>query len=575
MSLLVPAIAAKKRVVYATATNTLLDQLRLKDIPLLQSAGFSFKAVTVKGRSRYVCNIKADQEDIIRPAELVAWTKTTRTGDLADAPGDPSPEVIAGLVAGEDECAGKKCDAYWKCHYYAARESAPGADVVLTNHAVLAQHMATGRILPDDVQVIIVDEAHKFEATVRDSLKEEISLHAGQRALKLTQALGLPALDGATLQVRQAGNLFFKNLRHVLARRAEEGERTVVIDPEKLGAELPKLAEQYRAAVDLVMKRLEAFSNTEQCREAWAEVRSGLAALWSEDANIVCWAELGGETVTAYSAPVSVASYIRSRLSQHVVIYASATLATASGEDAFLWAREALGLQSPLELQVDSPFDYRRQLLYYLPEIELEEGWEKNPAVYARCIAPHIVELLDATEGRAFVLFTSYKELRATRRLVDCRWPIACQGDAPPKQLMEWFRRTRGAVLFATGAFWEGVDQPGQELSCVILVRIPFSPPSDPVAIGRARALGRKAFYLDSVPRATQTFKQGVGRLIRSEGDKGIIGAFDQRLKTKNYGQLILEALPGKPLPGYNTLKQSSLKHLSKFLHPDTRQEAA
>lgn len=572
LGLLVPAIASGKRIVYATATRALQDQLRKHDLPLLEkSLGIPFTWAVLKGRRNYACMVKAGNEDLIRPQELLAWLDATKTGDLGELDFDLPAEVRAGLVAEDGECPGRGCELAGECFYYGAREAAMAARVIVTNHAVLAQHFTSGRRLLPEFDVLIVDEAHRLEATIREALRHELHARDARKALAATMQLGIPELDGPVLAVREHAN-FYRDLRHWVAGQLKEDETCLTLNPDKLEPTIRQAAESYTGAIGALCGALAGYSCTEGLVEEWGKIRQALGAMTAERANRVVWAELeGGDSVTVYAAPVCVGPWLRSTLSGVVPIFASATLAAGAGDEAFRFTREQLGLTDPLELQVDSPFDYARQALYYLPHIEPAEGWERQPALYAQAIAPEIEKILWATSGRAFVLFTSYAVLKAARRVVNTGLPTRSQGDGSPRELLDWFRATKGAVLFATGAFWEGVDVPGQALSCVILDKIPFTSPSDPVASARAAQMGRSAFWQDSVPRAIMTIKQGLGRLIRREGDRGLLCILDPRLRTKAYGRNILEALPGKPLPGYNTLSAASLPHVGKFLRPDTR----
>lgn len=605
---LVPAIAwaeaTGERVVVGTATLALQDQLRQKDLPFLERyLGIDFSWAVLKGRTNYACRQKLDEEtpplDFPREwDEILAWLKKTRTGDIGELSFDLKRKdytpLRAALCIDEDDCPGKKCKfaQAGRCYFYRARERAAQAQILVVNHALLALDLVLGGQLLPAHSAVILDEAHQFESYARNALERSLSEGRFRKLLKRLGQFCADRMD--TDQVREAKESihgFFRTLGgHVRDRLRGQGGKlrlNETLPPEVLEASqgLVQALEQGNEQLRLLAACLEEedplFARAETLYRNIHQAQEDLRALGAPaDSNTCLWAEAPPDLevhVTLYSTPISVAPFLRDNLfgasPRLPVVLCSATLATSRDERAFDLVSEALGIEHPLTLQVDSPYDYPTQALWYLPQIPLSvldrqqgEDYQAQAGRFADAITPEIQRVLNCTQGRAFVLFTSYQVLRQVRLRLRVPFPVRTQEDGTKGALVEWFKTTPNPVLLATASFWEGVDIPGSQLSCVIIDKIPFASPSDPVEQAIQDRLGRQAFFQRNLPTAVMALKQGVGRLIRAEQDRGLLVLLDPRFRGKTYGRKILDALPGSPEPDVTTLDPSCLNLVGAFI---------
>ena len=584
LAYLVPVIRSGKRVIISTGTKNLQEQLFYKDIPFLEQALFPngegrLNVCYMKGRNNYLCKKKlydlTDQpvlsglEEIEHYRAIAAWEKTTQTGDRAELAALPEASALwHKLDARSDTCLGQKCSAWEKCFITEMHRRAMESDIIIVNHHLFFADLAIKQqaedapdagILPE-VGAVIFDEAHELEdvagsyfgISVSNARVEELCRDV-EGSLQRNHALSA-SLAGAVKNLRDRAMFFFALLPQGQGRFAfenrrefleENGEEFLALNQAlvRLGSELENISS----------KPEEVFNFARRAQEL--QVQLGFL-MESEDRNTVFWIErrnarggAGGHgrpqgNVFLQATPIDVAPILKSCLFERLetAVLTSATLAVGGG---FEYMRKRLGLDYVRESVLPSHFDYQNQAMLYVPP-DLPDP--RTPQFTAQA-ADRIRKLLEITRGRAFVLFTSYAQMNEIyqRLLGELEFPMLLQGDAPKMALLEEFRLTPNAVLFATSSFWQGVDVQGEQLSCVIIDRLPFAVPSDPVVAARVKAIdaeGGNAFFQYQVPAAVITLKQGFGRLIRSLHDRGLLALLDNRILKKQYGRVFIESLP-------------------------------
>jgi ATP-dependent DNA helicase DinG len=571
LAYLVPALRSGKKVVISTGTIALQEQLVRKDIPLVVEAlGIDVRVELLKGRNHYLCRQKYEKmsaERLVAPSaameKLWAWADRTETGDRAELPFTPRGDDWEALDADADDCVGEFCPRFADCHFFKRRDAARFADVVVVNHALFFLDLAAGGSLLPAYDVAILDEAHLCEKYATSALTATLSASGvGRMMRKLHRTYAIPAAHDA--EIDEA----LRRLQMVLAR--VPGERYPVAANADLLDLLPSLREAFYRLENWVHGNWMTAPRRPSDNEAESERRRDLAlravaahvatvdriesaalqatsgAVPADERDTIAWVERGDRDARyeVNAAPFEVAEFLRAALFARTpsVVLTSATLAEGRS---FAFLREMLGIDAAQELIAPSPFDYPRQARLYLAPAHL------NPKDrdFAERAAPIVEECLDRTSGRAFVLFTSYARLREVHALLAERlaFPTRIQGDLPRSALLDWFRSTQNAVLFGTGTFWEGIDVVGDQLSCVIIDRLPFPSPSDPLVAARIAALearGRSGFEAYMIPSAIVRLKQGFGRLIRSKSDRGLIALLDGRALSMRYGAAIVDALP-------------------------------
>lgn len=586
LAYLVPAVAAGRRVIVSTATKNLQEQLFQKDIPFLQSVlPRPFRAAYMKGRSNYLCLQKLkrvaetpvleNMEDVDRFEAIRRWAGETETGDRAELV--DLPEYIPfwnAIDARSDTCLGQRCPEFDNCFITRMRREAEEADVVVVNHHLFFADFALrgdnyGQVLPDYTAVIF-DEAHEIEnvaatyfgCSISNYRIEDLVQDVARAEVRDADAARELATIAARL-VQRADRFFLTLSAGAAARRAEDGEQRNEItsalfvergpDGQPVTAALGELYLTLHHTAGRLAATLAAVQDASPDVEALARRADQLQldldfVCAADDPSFVYWFERRGRGTFLHATPIDVSEILEERLFERVeaAVLTSATLTTGGRFD---YIRSRLGVAEAEELVVDSHFDYAQQALLYLPASMPDP---RGPDFAARA-ADEVVRIVNASRGRAFVLFTSIQQMRSVFDLAAPRidFPAMMQGDATKAGLLERFRSTEGAVLFATSSFWQGIDVQGEALSCVIIVKLPFAVPSDPVVAARGRAVeerGGNAFYDYSVPEAVITLKQGAGRLIRSRTDTGVIAILDPRLRTKAYGRTFLQSLPPCPV---------------------------
>ncbi len=610
LAYLMPAIRSGKRVIISTGTKNLQEQLFYKDVPFLERAlanglpasGSRLSVCYMKGRNNYLCRKKlyelTDQpvlsglQEIEQYRAIAAWEKTTGTGDRAELAELPEASLLwHKLDARADACIGQKCSEWERCFITEMRRKAMESDIIIVNHHLFFADLAIklqadgapdAGVLPEAAAVVF-DEAHELEnvagsyfgISVSNLRMEELArdVESSMQHHRMLSA----SLSGALGSLRERSQFFFALLPPGDGRFAfdtrrefleENGDEFVA-----LNQALTRLAGELEG---LPQKPEEVFNFVRRAQEI--QVQLGFA-LESEDRNTVFWIERRGggrfgsrdggnkvaetssrgrQNVFLQATPIDVGPILRECLWSKLdcAVLASATLAVGGG---FEYIRQRLGLEHARESVLPSHFDYESQALLYVPP-DLPDP--RTPQFTARA-SERIRKLLEITRGRAFVLFTSYAQMNDIhqRLLGEVEFPLLRQGDAPKSALLEEFRLTPNAVLLATSSFWQGVDVQGEQLSCVIIDRLPFAVPSDPVVAARVKAIdadGGNAFFQYQVPAAVITLKQGFGRLIRSLDDRGLLVLLDNRILKKQYGRVFIESLP-------NYKKTTEMSVVEKF----------
>jgi ATP-dependent DNA helicase DinG len=589
LAYLVPAILSGRRVIVSTATKTLQEQIWQKDIPLLRDAcGLAFSAAYLKGRANYYCLARGEEfaraptfaarEEAPLWPRIEAWARETSTGDRSELDLPDHFLTWKDLSATSESCVGRECPRWEACFVTRARAQAAEADVLLVNHHLFFADLAmrTSRagveILPEH-DVVVFDEAHALEEVATEYFGLQVSSYRVEELVRDAHRAVADRPDlasfmkAATGELKKAGERFFQGIADGLRGRSASGYRGAyrprgarVTDDETARAPLtedvlaPLARDQDR--VDEALQGLRELVADDgapalaQLARRAGELRVELAAVTAmKEPSRVYFGEARGRGVFLRAAPIDVAAELQERLYRRTdtVVFTSATLA-AQGR--FEYFRRAVGLAPEFdvaEARFHGPFDFSRQAALVSPEGLPEPN---DPAFVARA-ADAIRALAEVTGGRAFVLCTSTRNMQALHRAcLDLPYRILLQGERPKGRLLELFR-AEPSVLFATQSFWEGVDVPGEALSLVVIDRLPFAPPGDPVVAAKVRALeaeGRDAFSELQVPAAALALRQGFGRLVRTRSDRGLVAVLDRRLVTKGYGRSFLATLPRCPL---------------------------
>ncbi len=564
---LVPALLSGRHVIVSTGTRTLQDQLYHRDLPMLAKAlGRPVRVALLKGRANYLCRHRLDLAEQTRTLpgfespslkalkKVRKWAGVTRSGDVAELTGirDNDP-VLPAVTSTRENCLGNECAEYSRCHVVLARREAQAADIVVVNHHLLLADLSLkeegfGELLPG-TDAVILDEAHQVPDVAAQFFG--LSLSSRQAGALARDALAEMARAGHT----EAG------LRQQLA--AVEDGFAQALAAVRGGAErvewdaLPDAFIEALHAAQVALGTLaDGFKDTgsddaglRQCTrraQSLEDTLSRLLAFAAEDG--VRWVEISGRAFTASFSPFEVADRLRELMQARACawIFTSATLAV--GED-FGHFTGRVGAQDARTLRVASPFDFESQALLYLPAGMPDPSDRKHTAAVVATALP----LIEAAGGRTFLLFTSHRALKEAARLLrsldgyEQRYTLLVQGEAPRESLLTRFREAGQSVLLGTSSFWEGVDVRGPALAVVVIDKLPFAAPDDPLLRARLEGIRRRGgnpFFEYQVPQAVLALKQGFGRLIRDREDFGVVAVCDPRLRTRSYGRLFVQSLP-------------------------------
>lgn len=578
LAYLVPILLSGQRVVISAATKNLQEQLYFKDIAFLRKLFPKLRATLMKGRSNYLCRQKVydmkDEpflnglEEVDQFAKIRQWEKRTETGDRAELEILPdSSELWRRIDARRETCTGQKCKEFDRCFITKMHQQAADSDLIIVNHHLFFADLALKQTefagLIPEYSAVVFDEAHEMEDVATQYFGLQVSnyrleeLARDAEAILKVKNLGSEAVQQSLERLRLASDTFFSvfpaqegrfnfDQREAFLESHGRAYETLQNALTRLLSELKGLPSRPEEANNLIRR-------TQELRKAVVFL------LESKERNFVYWWERRGRGVFLEASPIDVSEILEERLFNRVesVVLTSATLSVG---DNFQFLKKRLGVPYAKERILPSPFDYPDQVLFYMPT-SLPDPRAQN---FSTCAADVIVDVLEASEGRAFVLFTSYQQMRELYERVRKRVPyeIFLQGTAPKTRLLDRFRRTPNAVLFATSSFWQGVDVQGEQLSAVIVDRLPFAVPSDPVVAARIRMInedGGNAFTDYQIPDAIIRLKQGFGRLLRSQSDRGILCLLDNRITRKAYGKMFLESLPPYRI-------SESLEELRRFM---------
>ena len=576
---LVPALTKGGKVIVSTGTKTLQDQLYNRDIPMVRNALRAPVTVALlKGRANYVCHYHLERakkdgrflnrDDVVYLARIESYAKTSKTGDrggLAEVPEDAT--VWPQVTSTRENCLGGDCPNYKDCFVMEARKLAMEADVVVVNHHlffadVVLRDEGVAELLPA-CNTVIFDEAHQLPETASLFFGQSVS---SSQLIELARDTRIEAATSAkdNAALPEASAALEKSARDLRLQFREDAGR----QPLSAAQANPAFAQ----ALDLAVTRLTDLTallesqadRSEGLQNCWTrgiDLLGGLARWWEdEDKSWVRWIEIFGGSVHLNATPLSIADIFQRQITGNprAWIFTSATLSVQGN---FSHYQREMGLADAATAFWESPFDYANQALLYVPE-----GLpEPNAEGYTRKAVEAALPVIEAAGGRTFFLFTSLRAMREARDLMETGmkkmgmdYPLLMQGEGSRSELLERFRKLGNAVLLGSQSFWEGVDVRGEALSLVIIDRLPFSPPDDPVLaarIERINAEGRNAFMEYQLPEAVITLKQGAGRLIRDENDRGVLMICDPRLITKQYGKRIWRSLP----PMRRTREQSDV----------------
>jgi ATP-dependent DNA helicase DinG len=583
---LVPALLSGLKVIIATGTRNLQDQLYHRDLPVIRKAlGLPLRVALLKGRANYLCRYRLHRAvaqpeglrpEVRRDLRLVRdWASVAGDGDIARVAIAEDAPVWPAVTSTSDNCLGQSCPDWQDCHFVAARRRAQEADLVVINHHLLCADMVLreegfGEVLPG-ADAVIVDEAHQLPDVATQFFGNALSSRQlRDLARDLSEAHRQEAGDVPQLQqAAEALGALVPRIRRAFGQdeqlrgawREVDGNRALM----DLLDELRDLLAESESQLAEVATRAKPL---EQCHGRAAAFGERLGALLDEDDEArVRWFELRGSGFILHRTPLDVAEVFQAYQSrQHASwVFTSATLAVG---DSFAHFSAQIGALDADTARWDSPFDYRHQALLYLP------GGLPDPGTgdYDEAVCRTALQVIEACRGRTFCLFTSHRALRFAADYLGERmgYPLLVQGQAPRAELIERFRRLGDGVLLGTSSFWEGVDVRGEALSCVIIDRLPFASPADPLLQGRIELLRRRGgnpFRDLQLPSAVIALKQGAGRLIRDRGDRGVLVLCDPRLRSRGYGRVFIESLP--PMS-----PTQDLCAVERFLSPDSERES-
>ncbi len=612
LAYLVPAILKREQVLVSTGTRNLQEQIFEKDLPLLREAlGLPFTATCMKGRGNYVCLQRLEAasqggaaalpgmrrlEEAALLERIRAWAVHSETGDRAELYDLPDDLPLwHDISASAENCLGSDCPHFHDCFVTRMRQRAEQSDIVIVNHHLLLADASVrrdgfGEVIPDAPHAVL-DEAHQLEEIATQYFGVAVSTRRVDDFAGDVERWSARALRGGSRDAVLAGaDHLRRHARRLFlgldAARSGPDERVrlsadLLAGVSEAGAEVAGTLDGLAATLALLQQQPageqplvsgDALDELQSLARRAAGLRDDLQFLLrAADDDFVFFLEVRGRTIALRAAPIDVSRLVREHVidRRRTTIFTSATLAV---DRDFTYIKARLGISKARALTLASEFDYRRQALLYLPR---RMPPPRSPS-FAEAASAEILSILRRTQGRAFVLFTSYAVLRAVRLAIEgsLEYPLLVQGDAPRSALLTRFRQTPHAVLLATSSFWQGVDVIGEALSCVIIDKLPFASPGDPITAARLEALavrGGDPFGDYQVPLAILTLLQGLGRLLRHRLDRGVLAILDPRLRTMGYGRRFLDALPPAPV----TSNAADIERFFTHSPPDAGSAAA
>ena len=564
LAYLVPALLADGPTIISTGTKSLQEQLFFRDLPVvLKALGVNRRTALLKGRANYLCpyrmklhleEARFQTRDTALQMQVVArWAARTATGDIAELREIPEDAPVWPWVTSTAEnCLGQDCPEISSCPVMRARQDAQEADLVVVNHHLFFANAAlkgegVTELLPS-ANAVIFDEAHQlpdvaatfFGSTLSSRQLQELCSDAISEAAH--SAIDVQGLSACTSALERS----MADLRIALGNDGRKDPWSAVADTAEVVSAATALAQALVALEQFLEPHARGSRGMESCHRRALEQRESLARFQNgNDDNLVFWFETFKRAFLLHATPLSVADMFDAHRARQRCswIFTSATLSVAGNFSHFI---ERLGVSDAETLRLESPFDFRRQAVLYVPE----DLPTPDMPDYTRRLVDNMVPVIEAAKGRTFFLFTSHRALREAAELLRdrIRYPLLVQGEAGRRQLLEDFRERGNAVLLGTSSFWEGIDVRGEALSCVIIDRLPFASPGDPVAAARIERIKRERgnpFRDYQLPQAVLTLRQGAGRLIRDVQDHGVLVIADPRLIDKSYGKLFLDSLPG------------------------------
>jgi len=579
-------IQEKKRVVISTYTKTLQEQLIKKDLPFLKKAlGIDFRFALAVGGENYLCLRKMEeahvyelmdtQKEIKELEKIFLSLPYLKDGLKSELDFEPSGKVWRRVCRESDTCLNKKCPFQKRCYYLKAKRAETHSQILVVNHHLFFAHLSSeDKVLPP-FDALVFDEAHNLEEVATSFLGVEISNYEINNLLDYlfnprthkgflirTNNLEMGKLVN---KIRVASESFFSNLEKKLGEKSKlriKGKESLADSPYDLFLELSIALESLKYRIKNEEEKLEALSYLAHCHKIEDDLKM---VLEREKDDYIYWIEVipgrRRNRCSLCAAPVDISRELGKRVFSKIkpIILTSATLTIKKN---FKYFTQRIGLNEAKEMLLASPFNYLKQVLLYLPS-RMPEPWKESSLYYSR-VTGEIEKILSITGGSTFILFTSFKMLNQTYEGLKDKLDLNFlrQGDKPRYQLLEEFKNGKKAVLLGTNTFWQGVDVPGEALRCVIITKLPFSVPDEPIIEARIeflKAQNKNPFLYYQLPQAVILFKQGFGRLIRSKKDKGVVAILDPRLRTRYYGKIFLESLPSARIT-------STLKEVGDFI---------